>query len=88
MAYLNYGQKKLSDKLVVTKWFSKIKDGSVEFTFDWTNKNGRVFSEKLLLAVDRNNFLTQQFNVQEYIEHKQYCCIRLADNFIVQEIDS
>lgn len=88
MAYLNQGQKRLTDKLVVTKKFDSSKDGSVEFHFAWTNKGGKVWDEKMLLAVDENNELTVPFDLNEYIQHKEYCCIRRDERFTIREIDS
>ncbi len=54
MAHLNHGQKRLTDRLVVIKKFKEAKNGSVEFHFAWTNKGGKVWEEKMLLAVDEN----------------------------------
>lgn len=88
MAYLNYGQKKLVDKLLITKYFSRSKDGSVEFTFEFTNKNASIIKEKLFLGVDESNNLINFFDINEYLEHKKHCCIRISDNFTIQEIDS
>jgi hypothetical protein len=88
MAHLNHGQKRLADRLVVTKKFKEAKDGYAEFHFSWTNKGGKVWEEKMLLAVDDNKKLAEEFDINEYITHKEYCCVRRADKFALREIDS
>jgi len=88
MAYLNRGQKRLTDRLVITKKFSTSKDNSVEFLFEWTNKGGKVCTEKMLFAVNENNELLSPFDLNEYIEHKEHCCIRRAETFTIREINS
>ena len=88
MAHLNHGQKRLADRLVVIKKFKEAKDGYAEFHFSWTNKGGKVWEEKMLLAVDENKKLAEAFDINEYIQHKEYCCIRRADKFALREIDS
>ncbi len=81
-------QKKLADKLVVNKKFDQAKNGTVEFQFSWTNKGGKVLDERMLFSVDKTNNLTEEFDINEYILHKEFCCIRRADKFTVREIDS
>lgn len=88
MAHLNHGQKRLADRLVVTKKFKEAKDGYAEFHFSWTNKGGKVWEEKMLFAVDDNKKLAEEFDINEYIQHKEYCCVRRADKFALREIDS
>jgi len=88
MAYLNHKQKRLTDRLVITKKFKEAKDGSVVFHFAWTNKGGKVWDEVMRLAVDENNELTEPFNLDEYIEMKEHCCIRRDETFSIREIDS
>ena len=88
MAHLNHGQKRLADRLVVIKKFKEAKDGYAEFHFSWTNKGGKVWEEKMLLAVDENKKLAEAFDINEYIQHKEYCCVRRADKFALREIDS
>ena len=88
MAHLNHGQKRLTDRLVVIKKFKEAKDGYAEFHFSWTNKGGKVWEEKMLLAVDENKKLAEAFDINEYIQHKEYCCVRRADKFALREIDS
>lgn len=88
MAHLNHGQKRLADRLVVIKKFKEAKDGYAEFHFSWTNKGGKVLEEKMLFAVDDNKKLAEEFDINEYIQHKEYCCVRRADKFALREIDS
>lgn len=88
MTYSSFGKKRLADRLVITKKFDTSKNGFVEFHFSWTNKGGRVFDEKMLFAVDENNELSVPFDLDEYIAHKEHCCVRRADNFTIREIDS
>ena len=88
MAHLNHGQKRLADRLVVIKKFKEAKDGYAEFHFSWTNKGGKVWEEKMLFAVDDNKKLAEEFDINEYIQHKEYFCIRRADKFALREIDS
>ena len=88
MAHLNHGQKRLADRLVVIKKFKEAKDGYAEFHFSWTNKGGKVWEEKMLFAVDDNKKLAEEIDINEYIQHKEYCCVRRADKFALREIDS
>ncbi len=78
--------KKYCNTLIITKKHSEISNNSCKYIFEWKNKDITVLKEILLVDIDIKNDPIN-FNLNELIEHKKYCCLDIQ-SLDVQEIVS
>ena len=55
------------------------------YKFEWYNANELVYSEMRLIQSDDMNLPEENYNIQEMVEHKNFCCATIDYNTMIFE---
>ena len=81
--------KKVATKLTIKKNKRVLdKNNQFNYVFEWYNGNKIVMKEIVKIASDEYNLPIEDYDVNEMIEHKEYCCLTInKSSFVVQEVE-